>query len=70
MNKILKMNLWTKMKNYEKLLISVVNDYADDNGLDGLLDELFPGASIGEIVNDMFNAGLIPEDVMERFLND
>lgn len=58
------------MKEYEKELISVVNDYADDYGWEGLFEELFPGATAGEIVLDMYNSGLIPEDIMERFLND
>lgn len=58
------------MKDYEAVLISVLNDFADDYGTDGLLDELFPGITVGEIVVDMYNAGLIPEDVIERFLED
>lgn len=58
------------MKDYTKLLISVVEDFKDDNGVDELFEVLFPGASIGEIVNDMYEAGLIPDDVMEAFLND
>lgn len=58
------------MKDYEKLLISVVNDFTDDYSIEELLETLFPGASVGEIVNEMFNSGLIPNDVMEKFLND
>lgn len=58
------------MKDYTKLLISVVEDFKDDNGIEELFEALFPGASIGEIVNDMYEAGLIPDDVMEAFLND
>lgn len=59
-----------KMKVYETKLISVLNDFADEYGTDGLLDELVPGASIGEIIVDMYNAGILPEDVIERFLLD
>ena len=58
------------MKNYEKMLISAVNDYADDYSIEDVLELLFPGASIGEIVNDAYNAGLIPNEDMEKFLND
>lgn len=59
-----------KMKVYDKKLIEAVNDYADEEGIEEVLDRVFPGATIGEIVVDMYNAGLIPEDVMERFLED
>lgn len=59
-----------EMKEIEKLMISVASDFADDYGLEGLFDELFPGMSAGEIVLDMYNSGLIPDDVMDRFLND
>lgn len=58
------------MKDYEKLLISVANDYAHDYGIDGLFDELFPGMSPGELIRDMYESGLIPDDVMEKFLGE
>lgn len=58
------------MKKFESELASIFDAYREDHGTDGLMDELFPGASIGEIVVDMYNAGLIPDDVLERFLND
>jgi hypothetical protein len=52
-------------------LISILNDYADDYGVVGLLEELFgEDINIGEIVADMWNAGLIPTDVMDKFLLD
>ena len=51
-------------------LISVVEDYAHDYGEDALLEELFPHLSIGEIVWEMYEYGMIPEDVLEEFLND
>lgn len=55
----------------EVSLISILNDYADDYGVEGLLEELFgEGMTIGEILNDHFNAGLIPTDRMEAFLLD
>jgi len=58
------------MKDFEKNFISVINDYADDYGTDGVLEELFPGMSIGEILLDMYNLGGIPEDVLEKFLEE
>lgn len=57
-------------KPFEIRLITVLNDYADDYGEIGLLEEIFPGLSIGELILDMYSAGLIPEDVLERFLTE
>lgn len=54
----------------EVSLISVINDYADDYSVVEVLDEFFPGITIGEIIVDMWNAGLIPTDVMDKFLLD
>lgn len=58
------------MKEFEKNFISVVNDYADDYGTDGVLDEFFPGMSIGEILLEYYNLGGLPEDRLEKFLTD
>lgn len=58
------------MKDYEKLLISVVNDYAAEHGLEAVFEVLFPGMSAGELVRDMFDAGLIPDEDLERFLGE
>jgi hypothetical protein len=58
------------MKDFEKLLLSVVNDYEEEYGAEGLLEELFPGTTLGEIVVEMYLAGMIPEDVIERFINE
>jgi len=58
------------MKDYEKLLIKIVNEFADDYSVEEVLDILFPGQSFGEIMNDAFNAGLIPNDIMENFINE
>lgn len=59
-----------EMKNYSKILINTVNEYADDYSIEEVLEILFPGMSIGEIVNEAYEAGIIPNDVMEEFLND
>lgn len=56
------------MKDFEKNFISVVNDYADDYGTEAVLDEFYPGMSIGEILLDHYNHGGIPEDILEKFL--
>lgn len=59
------------MKNFDKEMMEVVNDFAEDYGTDGVLEELFgEGFDLGEIVVDMFNAGLIPNDKMEKFVNE
>lgn len=59
------------MKNYDKLMVEVVNDFADDYGTDGVLEELFgEDFNLGEIIVDMFNSGLIPNDKMEKFINE
>lgn len=54
----------------ESNLISLINAYADDYSIEEVLDEFFPGMSIGEIMNDCWNGGLIPTDRMDKFLND
>jgi hypothetical protein len=57
------------MKEFDFTLMNIVNDYIDDYGVEGLLDELFPGQTMGELVVDMYQAGLIPETMLESFLN-
>ena len=54
----------------ESNLIALINAYADDYSIAETLDEFFPGMSIGEILNDVWNGGLIPTDRMEAFLLD
>lgn len=58
------------MKDFEKQLMDVVNDYADDYSADDVLALLFPGRTIGEIVVETYNAGLIATDDLETFLED
>lgn len=58
------------MKNYDLVMQGIVNDFADDYGVDGVLSELFgEDFDIGELIVDMYNAGLIPTDKMEAFVN-
>lgn len=51
-------------------LIDLINDYAEDYGPMATLEEFFGSMSIGEIIADTWNAGLIPVDKMEAFLLD
>lgn len=52
----------------ESQLILAFHDYVDEFGLDALVEKIWPGINIGELFADIYNAGLIPEDVMEEFL--
>jgi hypothetical protein len=59
------------MKNYDLQMAEIVNDFADDYGVEGVLEELFgEDYDLGEIIVDMFNSGLIPNDRMEAFINE
>lgn len=59
------------MRNFDKEMMEIINGYADDYGVEGVLEELFgEDFDIGEIIVDMFNAGLIPNDRMEGFINE
>lgn len=60
----------TVLNSFEQSLVGVANDFADDYSLEDLFEEIFPGVSAGELLLDMYNAGLIPDDILERFLND
>jgi hypothetical protein len=51
-------------------LIGAINDFADEYSDDAVLEEFFGDMTIGEIIVDMWNAGLIPADKMEAFLLD
>lgn len=58
------------MKNFEWRLLQAVNDFIDEYGVEELFETLFPGSTIGELVVDMYNAGLLPDDTLEEFLHD
>ena len=58
------------MKNMQKLFLQVLSDYIDDYGTDELFEELFPGRDVAEVFYEMYESGMIPEDLMEKFLND
>lgn len=58
------------MKDIIKLIILSAEDYADEFGTDNLLDNLFPGMTIGELVAEMYEYGMLPDDVIERLVQD
>jgi hypothetical protein len=58
------------MTKFDNDLIDVFDGFVFDNNYTALFDILFPGASPGEIVLDMYNSGLIPNEVIERFLEE
>lgn len=64
------MELKVQMNNFEQKLIEVTNDFVDDYSMEDLFDIIFPGMSAGELLVDMYNAGLVPDDKLEEFLND
>ncbi len=56
------------MTNFMKRLIEAMNDYADEEGVEALLEELFPDMTIGELIGEMYEAGMLPDDVIERIV--
>lgn len=59
-----------EVKDFKKLLISVADSYYEDHGLEGLIEELFPKLTAGELIAEMYEYGMIPEDVLERFVSE
>jgi len=59
-----------KMKKFDKLFIEVADDYAADYDLEALFEELVPDLSPGQIALALYNAGEIPNDKMEKFINE
>lgn len=58
------------MKELSRKIITTINDAADQFGSDEVLEQLFPGMTLGELVNEMYEGGLLPSDVLEEFLED
>lgn len=58
------------MTEFDTKLIDVVNEYWNDYGADAVLEDLLSDMTIGDVILEMYNAGFIPNDVLERFLND
>lgn len=59
-----------KMTKMKTDFIEVVNDFLDDYTLADLFDELFPAQNKAEVIYEMYENGMIPEDMMEKFLNN
>lgn len=58
------------MKPRSSLLINLVNEVADYSSVPEVIEQFFPGMSVGELISDMYDHGMIPEDVLEEFLNE
>lgn len=58
------------MTKFENEMVVVFDGFVADSNWSELFEILFPGASAGEIVLDMYNSGLIPNEMIERFLEE
>lgn len=58
------------MKELSRKIITTINLAADEYGVSEVLEQLFPGMSLGELINDMYEAGLLPDEDLEAFLED
>lgn len=56
------------MREFDKSIMNAVNEkYGNSNEF---LEEFFPNMTVGELVVEMYNAGLIPDDIIEAILHD
>lgn len=56
------------MREFDRSIMDAVNEkYGSSNEF---IEEFFPNMSVGELVVEMYNAGLIPDDIIESILND
>lgn len=58
------------MKELSRKIITTINLAADEHGVSEVLEQLFPRMSLGELINDMYEAGLLPDEDLEAFLED
>lgn len=56
------------MKKFTSRLIREMNEYAAEYGVEALLEELFPEMTVGELISEMYEAGLIPTEDLEKFV--
>jgi len=56
------------MNNIDKELMLLVNEYAEEYDVEAVLEEVLGGMTIGEIVVEMYNAGLISDRQIAIFL--
>ena len=57
------------MTNLKKKTVSLIDDYYSDYSAEDVLDIFYPG-SIGELMWDAYEAGIIPEYRMELFIGE
>jgi hypothetical protein len=58
------------LKKFDKLFIEVTDDYVVDYGMEALFEELLPDLTPGQIALELYNAGVIPTDKVEKFINE
>lgn len=58
------------MKNIQKMFMGVVSEFIRDYSIEDLFEELFPGRGVEEVIYEMYESGMIPEDRMEKFLSE
>lgn len=58
------------MSSFKIDFISVLMDFIQEHGVEGAFDELFPDREPAEVFYDMYEAGLIPDYNMEKFLGE
>lgn len=56
------------MNNTDKELMLLVNEYAEEYDVEAVLEEVLGGMTIGEVVVEMYNAGLISDRQIAIFL--
>lgn len=56
------------MRDFDLKIMDKINEKFDD--AEDLLEELFPGMTLGEFTTELYNAGLIPDDVLERLMDE
>lgn len=56
------------MNNVDKELMLLVNEYAEEYDVEAVLEEVLGGMTIGEVVVEMYNAGLISDRQIAIFL--
>lgn len=57
------------MREFEKRLIAKAEADAADIGLQELLESLIPDFHAGELILELYETGLIPQDRLEHFLD-
>lgn len=59
-----------KRREFERRIRDSANDFAYNQSVIELLEFIFPGQEIGDIILDAYNADLIPEDIIERLIGE